>query len=152
VDQETILIRGSIRNNITFGMTDIEEAAVVEAAQASRVHDFVVTLPQGYNTGVGERGVSLSGGQRQRIALARALIKKPSILLLDEAMSALDVTTEGELGDSLKALPKDITIIIITHRLSLLDLVDDAIVLDQGEIVMRGSSQEIATHYQYQAR
>jgi ATP-binding cassette, subfamily B, bacterial MsbA len=152
VDQETILIRGSIRNNITFGMTDIEEAAVVEAARASRVHDFVVTLPQGYNTGVGERGVSLSGGQRQRIALARALIKKPSILLLDEAMSALDVTTEGEIGDSLKALPKDITIIIITHRLSLLDSVDDAIVLDQGEIVMRGSSQEVATYYQYQAR
>jgi ATP-binding cassette, subfamily B, bacterial MsbA len=148
VDQETILVRGTIQKNISFGMADIQEADIVEAARASKAHDFIVDLPHGYNTDVGERGVSLSGGQRQRIALARALIRKPAILLLDEAMSALDGVTEGELNESLKGLPQDTTVVIVTHRLSSLDLVDDAIILDKGEIFFSGSAKEASACWQ----
>lgn len=139
VFQETFLFSASIRNNIAYGKRDISLDSIIEAAKLAKAHDFIMELPLGYDTVVGERGLGLSGGQKQRIAIARALIKDPKILILDDATSAVDMETEHEIQAGFKELMKGRTTFIIAHRISSLRHADEIIVLDQGKVVQRGA-------------
>jgi subfamily B ATP-binding cassette protein MsbA len=143
VPQDTQLFGGTIRENILYGRLDASEAEVIEAAKAANAHDFIMELPDGYTTVVGERGIKLSGGQRQRVAIARAILKDPRILLLDEATSSLDSESEGLVQEALNRLMKGRTTIIIAHRLSTIKQVDRIAVLDQGWIVELGTHDEL---------
>jgi ABC-type multidrug transport system fused ATPase/permease subunit len=143
VDQDTIIFSSSIADNIRFGAPAADDAAVIAAAQVANAHEFIVRLPQGYATEVGERGVRLSGGQRQRIAIARAVIHDPDLLLLDEATSALDSHSERLIQASLEHLRRDRTIVIIAHRLSTVVDADQIVVLDRGRIVEQGTHAEL---------
>jgi ATP-binding cassette subfamily B protein len=143
VPQEPLLFHRSIRDNIAYGQLDADDAAVEAAARMASAHDFIVALPQGYNTLVGERGVKLSGGQRQRIAIARAMLKNAPILLLDEATSALDSESEVLIQAALWKLMEGRTAIVIAHRLSTIQKMDRIIVLDNGAIVEEGSHKEL---------
>lgn len=126
-----------------FGRPDATEAEVIEAARAANAHDFIMQLPQGYDTEVGERGVKLSGGQKQRIAIARVFLKDPPILVLDEATSALDLESEHLIQQSLQQLSRARTTLIVAHRLSTITHADQIIVLKNGEIVERGTHDEL---------
>ena len=143
VPQETLLFGGTIRENIRYGRLDASEAEIVAAAQAANAHDFIVQMPDGYDTIVGERGVRLSGGQRQRVAIARAILKDPRILLLDEATSSLDSESERLVQDALERLMQGRTTVIIAHRLSTTKIAHRIAVLDQGEIVELGTHDEL---------
>ncbi|MDU2240273.1 MAG: ABC transporter ATP-binding protein, partial [Paenibacillus sp.] len=137
--QDNFLFSGSVRDNILFGRPDADEDAVIEAARAANAHDFIMQLPQGYDTEVGERGVKLSGGQKQRIAIARVFLKDPPILVLDEATSALDLESEHLIQQSLQQLSRARTTLIVAHRLSTITHADQIIVLKNGEIAERGT-------------
>ena len=139
VGQDTFLFYGTVRENITYGTFDADEEAVVEAAKAAEAHDFITNLPDGYDTMVGERGVKLSGGQRQRISIARAVLKDPAILVLDEATSDVDTETEMLIQRSLDRLTADRTTFAIAHRLSTIKDADTIVVLEDGRIVERGT-------------
>ncbi len=141
--QETHLFSGSIRDNIKYAMPHATDEEVVAAARLANAHDFIVNLPEGYNTMVGEKGYSLSGGERQRIAIARALIHNPRILILDEATAALDTETEKLIQDAINKLTKDRTTFAIAHRLSTLRNADRLIVLDKGHLAECGTHQEL---------
>ena len=143
VPQDTVLFNDTIYYNIAYGDPAASPAEVEEAARLARVHDFVMGLPDGYQTSVGERGLKLSGGEKQRVAIARTILKEPSILLFDEATSALDSRTEREIQDSLNAVSADRTTLIIAHRLSTVVDADEIVVLDQGRIVERGSHAQL---------
>jgi len=143
VPQETLLFGGSIRENILYGKLDASEEELVAAAQAANAHDFILQLPQQYETVVGERGVKLSGGQRQRVAIARALLKNPSILLLDEATSSLDNESELLVQEALHRLMRTRTTVIIAHRLSTVRVASRIAVLDAGRIIELGSHAEL---------
>ncbi len=143
VPQDTVLFNDTIYYNIAYGNPAASPAEVEEAARLARVHDFVMGLPDGYQTSVGERGLKLSGGEKQRVAIARTILKEPSILLFDEATSALDSRTEREIQDSLNAVSADRTTLIIAHRLSTVVDADEIVVLDQGRIVERGSHAQL---------
>lgn len=143
VQQEPALFAASIFDNIAYGKDGATEAEVVEAARAANVHTFVSGLPEGYKTPVGERGVQLSGGQKQRIAIARAVLKDPSILLLDEATSALDAESECILQEALERLMRGRTTVIVAHRLSTIRNVDSIAVVQDGRIVEQGSHGEL---------
>jgi len=143
VPQETLLFGGSIRENILYGKLDASEKELVAAAQAANAHDFILQLPQQYETVVGERGVKLSGGQRQRVAIARALLKNPSILLLDEATSSLDNESELLVQEALHRLMRTRTTVIIAHRLSTVRVASRIAVLDAGRIIELGSHAEL---------
>jgi ATP-binding cassette subfamily B protein len=143
VFQDNFLFNRSIRENIRFGREDATDAEVEQAARAAEVHDFIATLPQGYDTVAGERGASLSGGQRQRIAIARAILRNPSILILDEATSALDPRTENAINHTLATLARGRTTIAITHRLASAATADRIIVLDRGVLVEQGTHAEL---------
>jgi len=143
VPQETVLFGGTIGENIRYGRVDATDQEVVEAAQAANAHEFIVALPAGYQTEVGERGVRLSGGQRQRIAIARALLKDPRILILDEATSSLDAESENLVQDALERLMRGRTTIVIAHRLSTIQRADRIIVLADGRIVEAGRHGEL---------
>ena len=143
VSQETFLFYGTVRENIEYGTFDAPEEAVVEAAKMAEAHQFIQNLPDGYDTKVGERGVKLSGGQRQRIALARAILKDPEILVLDEATSDVDTETEMLIQRSLDKLTADRTTFAIAHRLSTIKDADKIVVLEDGEIVERGTHDEL---------
>jgi len=140
--QETFLFHGSIADNIAVGKAGATRAEIEAAAQAAELHEFVGTLPQGYETIVGERGSQISGGQRQRIAIARALLRNPALLLLDEATSGLDSTTEAALVETIERIAKTRTVIAASHRLSAIANYDRILVLDQGRI------RETGTHAQ----
>ena len=140
VPQETLLFGGTVRENILYGRLDATEAELVDAARAANAHDFILQLPNGYDTIVGERGVKLSGGQRQRVAIARAILKDPRILLLDEATSSLDSESEGLVQEALERLMQGRTSIVIAHRLSTVHNADRIAVLDSGRLV------ELCTH------
>ncbi|MCH8213454.1 MAG: ABC transporter ATP-binding protein/permease [Proteobacteria bacterium] len=143
VPQDTVLFNDTIYYNIAYGNPAASPAEVEEAARLARVHDFVMGLPDGYQTSVGERGLKLSGGEKQRVAIARTILKEPSILLFDEATSALDSRTEREIQDSMNAVSADRTTLIIAHRLSTVVDADEIVVLDQGRIVERGSHAQL---------
>ena len=143
VPQDTVLFNDTIYYNIAYGNPAASPAEVEEAARLARVHDFVMALPDGYQTSVGERGLKLSGGEKQRVAIARTILKEPSILLFDEATSALDSRTEREIQDSMNAVSADRTTLIIAHRLSTVVDADEIVVLDQGRIVERGSHAQL---------
>jgi subfamily B ATP-binding cassette protein MsbA len=143
VPQETQLFSGSVRENIRYGRLDATDAEVEAAAQAANAHDFILALPDGYATNVGERGVKLSGGQRQRVAIARAILKDPRILILDEATSALDSESEVLVQEALERLMRDRTSIIIAHRLSTIRRADRIAVIVDGAIVELGSHAEL---------
>ncbi|MCP1122259.1 multidrug ABC transporter ATP-binding protein [Bacillus sp. AFS018417] len=141
--QDNILFSDTVGANILYGRPEATEEEVVEAAKAAHIHDFIMSLPDRYETVVGERGVKLSGGQRQRIAIARVFLKNPSLLILDEATSALDLENERYIQEALQTLAADRTTIIIAHRLSTITHVDTIIYLEDGEIKEKGSHQQL---------
>ena len=141
--QETVLFAASIRQNIAFGLEDVSEAEVIQAAQAAQAHDFIMAMPQGYDTEVGERGATLSGGQKQRIAIARALLKDPRILLLDDATSSVDTETERLIQIALERLMVGRTSFIIAQRLSTVRMADKVLVLQGGRIAAAGTHEEL---------
>jgi ATP-binding cassette subfamily B multidrug efflux pump len=143
VFQETFLFSASIRNNIAYGIRDISMEQIIQAAKLAKAHDFIMELPLGYETIVGERGLGLSGGQKQRIAIARALLKDPKILILDDATSAVDMETEHKIQAGFREVMKGRTTFIIAHRISSLRHADEIIVLDQGKVVQRGTHNEL---------
>jgi ATP-binding cassette, subfamily B, bacterial len=143
IAQDPFLFSASIRDNIALGMPDAPHEAVEAAAQAAEAHDFILELPHGYETVVGERGITLSGGQRQRIAIARALLIDPRILILDDATASVDATTEARIRAGLREVMRGRTTIIIAHRLSTIALADEVVVLDHGRIVARGTQAEL---------
>jgi ATP-binding cassette, subfamily B, multidrug efflux pump len=143
VFQETFLFSASIRNNIAYSNRDVSMEEIIRAAKLAKAHDFIMELPDGYNTIVGERGLGLSGGQKQRIAIARAFIKNPKILILDDATSAVDMETEHEIQAGFKELMAGRTTFIIAHRISSLRHADEILVLDRGRTIQRGTHEEL---------
>jgi ATP-binding cassette subfamily B protein len=143
VPQDTVLFNDTIRYNIAYGRANATEEEIIEAAKAAQIHDFVSSLPEGYDTAVGERGLKLSGGEKQRVGIARTLLKNPPILLLDEATSALDTETEQSIKDALARAGHGRTVITIAHRLSTIAEADRIVVLEQGEIVEEGTHQDL---------
>jgi ATP-binding cassette, subfamily B, bacterial len=143
ISQDPFLFSASIRDNIAFGMPDAPQDAVQAAARAAQAHEFILELPQGYDTVVGERGITLSGGQRQRIAIARALLIDPRILVLDDATASVDATTEARIRAGLQEVMRDRTTIIIAHRLSTIALADEIVVLDHGRVAARGTQSDL---------
>lgn len=143
VTQETILFNDTIRNNIAYGLAEISDEKVIEAAKAANAHHFITEMPEGYNTIVGDRGMKISGGQRQRIAIARALLKNPPIMILDEATSALDTESEKLVQEAIETLMKNRTSFVVAHRLSTVRNADKIIVLQKGKIVQIGRHEEL---------
>src|SRR5213078_1296672 len=143
VTQETILFNDTVRNNIAYGQPDVGEEAIVEAARAALAHDFILKMPEGYNSIIGEKGVRLSGGERQRLAIARALLKNAPILILDEATSALDNESEALVQSALQNLMSGRTVFVIAHRLSTVRRADRIVVLENGTIADIGAHEEL---------
>jgi len=143
VHQDVMLFAGTIKENITYGKPNASMKEVIEAAKAAGIHEFILSLPKGYETNVAERGVSLSGGQRQRIAIARTLILNPKVLILDDPTSNLDAETEAKVAEALKKLVEGRTVFIVTQRLSTLRLAERILVLDNGRIVEEGTHEEL---------
>ncbi|MEP2027812.1 MAG: ABC transporter ATP-binding protein/permease [Paracoccaceae bacterium] len=143
VPQDTVLFNDTIRYNIAYGRDGATVEEIEQAARAAQIHDFIISLPDGYETAVGERGLKLSGGEKQRVGIARTLLKNPPILLLDEATSALDSETESDIQDALHRAGEGRTVIIIAHRLSTVADADQIIVLEAGEIVERGHHDDL---------
>jgi ABC-type multidrug transport system fused ATPase/permease subunit len=145
VTQHTILFDDTVFNNIAYGNRNVDPAEVERAAQAAFAHRFIQDLPEGYDTRIGEMGNSLSGGQKQRIALARAILRDPAILILDEATSSLDVESEALIHKALRTFARGRTTFIVTHRLSSLDIADRILVIHNGRIEAMGTHQELLT-------
>jgi ATP-binding cassette subfamily B protein len=143
VPQEPLLFHRDILENIRYGNLKADEDAIINASKSAQAHQFIMELPQAYQTMVGERGIKLSGGQRQRIAIARAILKNAPILILDEATSSLDSQSEAEIQKALKNLMKDKTVIAVAHRLSTIKALDRIIVIHKGQIVQDGSHEEL---------
>jgi len=143
VPQDTILFSGTIRENICWGREDATEEEIIQACKIAQAHDFITKLPDGYETVIGQRGVNLSGGQKQRIAIARAIIRKPLILILDDATSAVDFVTEQKILKGLKEMMKNCTTFAIAQRVSTVMNADKIILLEKGEIVGLGTHKEL---------
>ncbi|MCK8824273.1 lipid A export permease/ATP-binding protein MsbA [Fuchsiella alkaliacetigena] len=143
VPQETMLFAETVRNNIAYGSIDRAEEEIIAATKAANAHDFIMGFPEGYDTKIGERGVSLSGGQKQRVAIARAILKDPEILILDEATSSLDTESEALVQEALDRLMENRTTFVIAHRLSTILNADQILVIEDGEIVERGTHSEL---------
>ncbi|MFC7682107.1 ABC transporter ATP-binding protein [Paenibacillus sp. GCM10028914] len=143
VFQETFLFSSSIRNNIAYGMKNVTMDEIIRAAKLAKAHDFIMEMEQGYDTVVGERGMGLSGGQKQRIAIARALLKDPKILILDDATSAVDMETEHEIQSGFQEVMRGRTTFIIAHRISSLRHADEILVLNEGKVVQRGKHNDL---------
>lgn len=141
--QDNILFSGSVRENILLGHPQATEEQIIEAAKQASAHEFIMALPAGYDTEIGERGVRLSGGQKQRIAIARVFLKNPAILVLDEATSALDLESERAIQQSLQQLAHNRTTLIIAHRLSTITHADNIIVIEHGEVVEQGTHEQL---------
>jgi ATP-binding cassette subfamily B protein len=143
VPQDTVLFNDTVLYNIAYGRAGASRAEIESAAKAAKIHDFVMSLPQGYDTTVGERGLKLSGGEKQRVGIARTLLKNPPILVLDEATSALDTQTERSIQESLREMGQGRSVITIAHRLSTIADADLIIVLEEGRILEQGSHDEL---------
>ncbi len=143
VPQETVLFSGSVRENIRYGRPQASHEEVVKAAKAAQAHEFILSLPEGYDTHVEERGVNLSGGQKQRIAIARALLTHPKILILDDSTSSVDVVTEGKIQAALEEWMKDRTTFIVAQRISTVLKADKIVVIDKGRIAAHGSHRQL---------
>jgi ATP-binding cassette subfamily B protein len=143
VSQDPFLFSAAVRENIAFGAPHATDEEIERAARLAQAHEFIEALPDGYDTVIGERGITLSGGQRQRIAIARALIIDPRILILDDATASVDATTEARIRVALREVMKNRTTIIIAHRLSTIALADELVVLDGGRIAARGTHAEL---------
>lgn len=143
VQQDNILFSDSVKENILLGRPDATDDEIVEAAKMANAHDFIMNLPEGYDTEVGERGVKLSGGQKQRLSIARIFLNNPPILILDEATSALDLESEAIIHEALDVLSKDRTTLIVAHRLSTITHADKIVVMENGQIVETGTHQEL---------
>jgi ATP-binding cassette subfamily B protein len=143
IPQETFLFSGSIHENLTLGMSDVTMDQVIEASKIAQAHEFINELPLRYETRLDENGSNLSGGQRQRLAIARAILKKPDILIFDEATSNLDAVTEKALGDAIAYFAKDITVIYIAHRLSTIKNCNRIFVMEKGSILEEGTHNEL---------
>jgi ATP-binding cassette subfamily B protein len=141
--QETFLFKGTIYDNIAYALPGCSKEKVLSAAKAAGAHDFIIKLPDGYDTVIGENGHTLSGGERQRVSIARALLRDPRILILDEATASLDTETEKNIQDTLQKLIKDRTTIAIAHRLSTLRNADFLVVLDKGTVAEVGTHEEL---------
>lgn len=143
VQQDVFLFNGSIKDNILYGNLNASDEEVVEAAKRANIHDYITSLPKGYDTQIGERGVKLSGGQKQRLSIARVFLKNPSILILDEATSALDNTTEILIQNALDELCKGRTTLVVAHRLSTIKTADEIVVINNGRIKEQGTHEEL---------
>ena len=143
VSQNVFLFDGTIKENISYGNPDATDEEITESAKRANIHDFIMTLENGYNTEVGERGIKLSGGQRQRVAIARVFLKNPSILILDEATSALDNVTEMQIQKSLEELSRGRTVLVVAHRLSTVKNADKIVVIDKDGIIEEGKHDEL---------
>ncbi len=143
VSQEIVLFDDSVKNNIAYGQHEVPIEAIVEAARAAYAHDFIMKMPDGYDTVIGEQGVKISVGERQRLSIARALLKNPPILILDEATSALDPESEMIVQMALQNLMKNRTTIVIAHRLSTIEKVDRIVVLSNGKVIESGRHEEL---------
>ena len=143
VPQDSFLFGGSIRENIAIRFPGAPMPMIIEAAKLAGAHEFIVDMPQGYDTPVGERGASLSGGQRQRVAIARALLTNPRILIFDEATSALDYESERIIQDNLANICKGRTVILVAHRMSMLRQADRIFVMDHGRLVEQGNHADL---------
>jgi ATP-binding cassette subfamily B protein len=144
VEQEPFLFSCTVRENITYGVgREVPDEEVEQAARAAAIHDVILSFPKGYDTLVGEKGVTLSGGQKQRVAIARTLLKDPRILILDDATSSVDTETEGEIRVALQRLMEGRTTFIIAHRIQSVMNADLILVLDRGKIVQRGTHQDL---------
>jgi ATP-binding cassette subfamily B protein len=142
IAQDPFLFSATVRENIAFGRADATDEEVERAARLAQAHEFVEQLPDGYETVIGERGITLSGGQRQRVAIARALVVDPRILILDDATASVDATTEARIREGLREAMRDRTTIIIAHRLSTIALADEVVVVDDGRVVLHGTQEE----------
>jgi subfamily B ATP-binding cassette protein MsbA len=143
VTQETFLFNESIKRNIAYGLSEFPFEKVVEAAKTANAHNFIMEMPQGYETVIGERGVKISGGQRQRLSIARALLKNPEIMIFDEATSALDNESELLVQEAIERLMVNRTTFVIAHRLSTIRNANNIIVLDRGKVVQYGTHDEL---------
>ena len=146
VPQDVFLFSDTIGNNIGFGLSSVGEDRIEQAAKDADVHSNIMEFPEGFKTRVGERGITLSGGQKQRVSIARAVVREPKILMLDDALSAVDTKTENNILNSLKRIMKDRTSIIISHRVSSAKLADKIIVLSDGQIVEEGTHDSLLAH------
>jgi ATP-binding cassette subfamily B protein len=143
ISQDPFLFSATVRENITFGAPELTDAEVERVARLAQAHEFVERLPDGYDTVIGERGITLSGGQRQRLAIARALAVEPRVLILDDATASVDASTEARIRLGLREAMRDRTTLIIAHRLSTIALADEIVVLDDGRIAARGAHAEL---------
>ncbi|MCH5163290.1 MAG: ABC transporter ATP-binding protein [Clostridiales bacterium] len=157
VQQDVFLFNGTVRENIAYGNFDATDEEIIDAAKKANIHDYIMSLPEGYDTGVGERGIKLSGGQKQRISIARAFLKDPPVLILDEATSALDNATEMLIQDALYKLAEGRTMLVVAHRLSTIKNADEIIVITSNGVEERGTHEELManggmykTLYEYQ--
>jgi ATP-binding cassette subfamily B protein len=143
VPQETILFSGSVKDNIRYGKPTASDDEVIAAAKAAQAHDFIMGLANGYDTRIEERGVNLSGGQKQRIAIARALLLRPSVLILDDSTSSVDVETETKIQDAMKSWLKDSTSFVVAQRISTVLNADKIVVVDEGKVIAQGTHSEL---------
>lgn len=143
VTQETILFNDTVKNNIAYGESEIPIQQIIEASKAANAHKFIESFENGYETVIGDRGIKLSGGERQRLSIARALLKNPPILILDEATSSLDTESEILVQQAIETLMQGRTSIVIAHRLSTIQNADIIVVLNRGEIVETGNHQQL---------
>jgi len=143
VTQDIVLFNDTAMNNIKFGNISSTDKEAIEAAKMADAHDFIINLPDGYNSIVGEKGILLSGGQKQRITIARAILRKPKILLFDEATASLDTESEEKIQRALEEMIKGRTTIVIAHRLSTIKRADKIIVMDKGKIIEQGTHEEL---------
>jgi ABC-type multidrug transport system fused ATPase/permease subunit len=144
ISQDPFLFSTTVRENIAFGAPEASDEGIEQAAQLAQAHEFIAELPEGYDTVIGERGITLSGGQRQRIAIARAIVTNPRILILDDATASVDATTEAKIRVGLRQAMEGRTTLIIAHRLSTISLADEIVVLDHGRVAARGTQDELA--------
>ena len=140
--QESFLFSNTAKENIAIGLKDATQEEIENAANVARAHEFIAELPEAYETTVGERGYGLSGGQRQRVALARAILRNPRILILDDALSAVDASTEEEIRNELNSAMKDMTTLIITNRVPTIELCDEVIFIENGKVKAQGKHED----------